>query len=101
MTMKVTWRGVYPAATTQFKPDESVDTGATMRHLDAMLDAGVHGVIMLGTVGENYGLEYAEKMDLLKETVKHVGGRVPVLTGVAETTTRLACRYVADAAKIG
>lgn len=99
--MKTTWHGVYPAATTQFKSDESLDLEATGRHLEAMIDAGIDGLIMLGTVGENCSLEYDEKLDVLKSTVELVGGRVPVLTGVAECTTSLACRFAADAQQAG
>jgi len=97
----VAWKGVYPAACTQFKSDQSLDVPATLRHLDAMLDAGVHGLVMLGTVGENCSLERGEKLDVLKATVDHVAGRVPVLTGVAEYTTALGCRFAADAQKAG
>jgi len=99
--MTSAWRGVFPAATTQFQADQSLDLKATMRHLDRMIEAGVHGMIMLGTVGENCSLEYAEKLDVLKATVEHVAGRIPVLTGVAEYTTRLASRFAADAQKAG
>ncbi|MFT3786924.1 MAG: dihydrodipicolinate synthase family protein [Tepidisphaeraceae bacterium] len=99
--MAVSWRGVFPAACTQFRSDQSLDIPATLKHLDAMIDAGVHGLVMLGTVGENCSLEYAEKLDVLRATVKHVNGRVPVLTGVAEYTTALAARFAADAEKIG
>jgi 4-hydroxy-tetrahydrodipicolinate synthase len=66
-----------------------------------MIKEGVHGLIMLGTVGENCSLEPAEKLDLLRAVVAHVGKRVPVLTGVAECSTRLACRFAAEAQKIG
>lgn len=99
--MSVQWKGVFPATTTQFRPDYSVDIEATLRHVDVMLQAGIHGLIMLGTVGENCSLEYSEKLSLLKATVQHVAGRVPVLTGVAEYTTALACRYAADAQAAG
>lgn len=99
--MNVNWHGVFPAATTQFKSDQSLDLSATMKHLDSMIGAGVHGMIMLGTVGENCSLEYREKLDVLKAAVEHIAGRVPVLTGVAECTTALACRFAADAKKIG
>jgi 4-hydroxy-tetrahydrodipicolinate synthase len=99
--MTVEWKGVYPAACTQFKADQSLDIPATLKHLDAMIDAGVHGLVMLGTVGENCSLEYNEKLEVLRQTVKHVAGRVPVVTGVAEYTTSLACRFVADAQKTG
>jgi len=99
--MSVNWKGVYPAACTQFKADQSLDIPATLKHLDAMIGAGIHGLVMLGTVGENCSLEYHEKLEVLKRSVKHVAGRVPVLTGVAEYTTALGCRFAADAAKAG
>jgi 4-hydroxy-tetrahydrodipicolinate synthase len=99
--MRCNWRGVFPAAVTHFRDDLSIDLAATLKHLDAMLAAGVHGLIMLGTVGENCSLEYAEKLDVLRAAVTHVRCRVPVLTGVAECSTRLACRFAADAEKLG
>src|SRR5438046_7813270 len=100
-SMPATWCGVFPAAITHFRDDQSLDLPAMVKHLDVMLDAGVHGLIMLGTVGENCSLEYAEKLDVLRATVKQVAGRVPVLTGVAECSTTLACRFAADAQKAG
>ena len=99
--MAVQWRGVFPAATTQFHQDQAVDFKSTLTHLDTMIDAGIHGLIMLGTVGENCALEYSEKLELLKATVAHVAGRVPVLSGVAECTTALACRFARDAQRAG
>jgi 4-hydroxy-tetrahydrodipicolinate synthase len=95
------WRGVFPAACTQFRADESLDAAATLQHVEKMLAAGVHGMIMLGTVGENCSLDAEEKWTVLRETVAQVGKRVPVLTGVAETTTRQACKFAAAAAKLG
>lgn len=97
----VSWHGVFPAAVTHFHDDESLDLPATLKHLDAMIDAGVHGMIMLGSVGENCTLSPAEKREVLKATVKHINGRVPVLTGVAETSTKLACGFAADAQALG
>ncbi len=99
--MKVAWRGVFPAAISHFHDDQSLDVDSTMRHVQAMVEAGIHGVIMLGTVGENCSLEYQEKLQVLRATVEQFGGRIPVLTGVAEYTTSLACRFAADAEKIG
>ncbi len=99
--MRTQWKGVFPAATTQFQHDQSLDLPATMAHLDRLIEGGVHGLIMLGTVGENCSLEYAEKLEVLRATVGHVAGRVPVLTGVAESLTRTACRFAEEAEKIG
>lgn len=99
--MSVNWSGVFPAATTQFHDDESLDLSATRQHVEAMIDAGIHGLIMLGTVGENCSLEYAEKLDVLRAVVEQVDGRIPVLTGVAEYTTRLAGQFAAAAQETG
>ncbi len=97
----VHWRGVFPAATTQFRDDESIDFDATIRHVNHMIDAGIHGVIMLGTVGENMSLSIDEKVEVLKATVEAVSKRIPVLTGVAESTTRQACHFAQLARKAG
>ncbi len=99
--MNATWQGVFPAVCTQFKGDESLDLAATLAHVEAMLEAGVDGLVFLGTVGENCSLESVEKREVLKAAVDHVVGRVPVLSGVAEYTTSLACRFAADALKAG
>jgi 4-hydroxy-tetrahydrodipicolinate synthase len=99
--MSVAWQGVLPAATTQFQPDQALDIPRTLAHLDRMIEAGIHGLILLGTVGENCSLEYAEKLAVLRAAVEHVGRRVPVLSGVAECTTALACRFAEDARRIG
>ena len=100
-TMKVKWNGVYPALTTQFKKDQSLDIEGTARHLEAMISSGIHGVIVLGSVGENTALEYDEKLTVMREMLRVVRGRIPVLSGVAEYTTPLASRYARDAEKIG
>ncbi len=99
--MKVSWHGVFPAITTQFRPDHSLDLAATSKHLSAMIDAGIHGVVALGTVGENTALDNAEKLEIIRELKKTASGRIPVLTGVAEYTTALACRFARDAEAAG
>ena len=99
--MKVTWHGVFPAITTQFRHDQSLDLAATSKHLNAMIEAGIHGVVALGTVGENTALEYNEKLEVIRELKQTARGRIPVLTGVAEYTTALACRFARDAEKAG
>jgi 4-hydroxy-tetrahydrodipicolinate synthase len=99
--MQVAWRGIFPAATTQFRPDQSLDLPATLAHLDQLLAGGIDGLIMLGTVGENCSLEPAEKLEVLRATVDHVAGRVPLLSGVAEYTTAMGCRFAAEAERIG
>jgi len=99
--MTVNWRGVFPAITTQFRPDESLDLAATAKHLEAMIQAGIHGVVLLGTVGENTALTYEEKLAVIRDMKQAARGRIPVLTGVAEYTTKLACRFAQDAENLG
>lgn len=99
--MICTWRGVFPAITTQFHDDQSLNIDGTARHLEAMIQAGIHGVVLLGSVGENTAHDYAEKLTVIKEMKAVAAGRIPVLSGVAEYTTALACRYARDAERIG
>ena len=99
--MTVEWQGVFPAATTQFTQSEDLDLEATSAHLDMLIRAGVHGLVMLGTVGENCSLTAEEKRSVVKAEVEVADGRVPVVAGVAETTTALACRYAADMEGLG
>ena len=95
------WHGVFPALTTQFHPDESLDIPATARHLEHMIASGIHGVILLGSVGENTALSAEEKLTVLRELLPIAKGRIPVLSGVAEFTTPTAARYARDCEKIG
>jgi 4-hydroxy-tetrahydrodipicolinate synthase len=97
----VRWQGVFPATTTQFAPDLSVDIEATRRVQDALIRAGVDGLVVMGTVGENNSLERGEKHDLLRASVEVADGRVPVISGVSEMTTVRAVEYAVKAEEIG
>lgn len=99
--MKPRWHGVFPAITTQFKKDQSLDLEATARHADALIRSGVAGLIFLGSLGENQTLTPPEKRHVIEAMVKAVHGRVPALIGVAETSTAEAIRFVRDAERLG
>jgi 4-hydroxy-tetrahydrodipicolinate synthase len=101
MADRVSWSGVFPAATTQFAPDLSVDYKASQAVQAALIDDGVHGLIALGTCGENNSLEPDEKRQLLKGAVEASSGRVPIVAGCSELTTARAVQYARDAEKIG
>ena len=88
------WQGVYPAVTTQFRLDESIDLESTQRLVVQQLDDGVDGIIALGTCGENASLAADEKQSVLAALRAAVGTRAPLLAGVAETTTAGAVRFV-------
>ncbi len=99
--MKPYWSGVFPACTTQLKKDQSLDLPATARHLEALIDSGVNGLIMCGSLGENQTLDPDEKRAVVRCAVETARGRVPVLSGVAESSTAAAIRYVRDVEKLG
>ena len=99
--MTIDWRGVFPAVTTQFTEDLSIDYADTQRVVDDLIKDGVTGIIAMGTCGENNSLTAEEKRLLLKAIVEVVAGRVPVVTGVSELTTPLAIAWAKDAEKLG
>ncbi len=95
------WSGVFPAVTTQFNADNSVNLPATQQFIERLLKAGVDGLIMLGTCGENCSLLPEEKRAVLAAAKEVAGGKVPVISGVSEYTTALGSQYAKDAQKIG
>jgi 1-pyrroline-4-hydroxy-2-carboxylate deaminase len=95
------WHGVFPAIPTQLHEDMSIDVAETMRHMERLIEYGVHGMVVLGSIGENTACSAEEKRAVLRAAVETARGRIPVLSGVSEFTTADACRYAADAADIG
>ena len=81
--MQTDWEGVFPALMTEFTKDGALDIGATQRHIQSCLAAGITGLVMLGTLGENPSLTPDEKDQVLRAAVEVAEGKVPVLTGVA------------------
>ena len=101
MALQVDWQGVYPAVPTQFNEDFSLDIKGTQKHVEALLSEGIHGLVMLGTIGENCSLSLDEKIQVLKATDEVNKGSVPLLNGIAEYTTAGACETAVAAAKAG
>ena len=99
--MKPHWTGVFPACTTQLKKDQSLDLPATARHFEALIESGVSGLIVGGSLGENQTLDPEEKRAVVKGAIETARGRVTVLSGVAESSTRAAVRYVRDVKELG
>ncbi len=99
--MKPYWSGVFPAITTQMRRDGSIDLDATARHAEVLIQSGVRGLIFLGSLGENQAMTAAEKRQVIEAMLRAVNGRVSVLSGVAESSTGEAVRYVRDVEKLG
>jgi 4-hydroxy-tetrahydrodipicolinate synthase len=95
------WKGVFPAVTTQFHRDGPLNLDSTARHIGVLIESGVSGLVMLGSLGENTTLEPEEKRQIVRLAIETSRGRVPVLSGVAECSTELACRYARDMERLG
>ena len=94
--MSTDWKGVFPAVTTKFKEDFSLDYAGIQKGVRAQIDAGVHGIITTGSLGESSTLSFEEKQEVLRVAVEAAEGKVPVLMGVAFNSTAEACRAVED-----
>jgi 4-hydroxy-tetrahydrodipicolinate synthase len=88
--MAINWEGVMPAVTTQFNINDELDLDLFKVNIKAQLDAGVHGIVLGGTLGEASTLTDEERRILTRETVAFVEGKVPVLMNIAEQTTKAA-----------
>jgi 4-hydroxy-tetrahydrodipicolinate synthase len=80
--------GVIAALCTPFDDSgENLDETAFRNHIDAMIDAGVHGVVLCAGTGEFAYLREGEKRRIAEIGVKHVNGRVPVIVQTSAITT--------------
>lgn len=95
------WSGVFPAVVTQMHQDQSLDLASSARHFEALIDSGISGLIVCGSLGENQCLQPDEKRDVLQCAIETAKGRIPVLSGVAEMSTRAAIQYMQDGEKLG
>lgn len=99
--MAINWKGVMPAVTTKFTNEDTLDLDMFEVNINAQLEAGVHGIILGGTLGEASTLSDTEKRILVKKTVDIVNGRVPVIMNIAEQTTKNAIEAAAKAKEDG
>ncbi len=99
--MKNHWSGVFPAVTTQFREDFSLDIEATARVIEGLITDGVSGLVICGTVGENCSLSKSEKIAVMEAAKSVARGRVPVVSGIAEFTSAFAIDMAKEAARIG
>jgi dihydrodipicolinate synthase/N-acetylneuraminate lyase len=86
--MEFDWKGVMPAVTTKFTEKDSLDLHLFEHNLEAQMEAGVHGIVLGGTLGEASTLTELEKSILTKAAVKQVDGKIPILMNIAEQSTK-------------
>jgi dihydrodipicolinate synthase/N-acetylneuraminate lyase len=97
----VRFPGIIPAVTTPFDATGAVDPDALARNLAALLDAGVHGFVVTGTMGEAGSLTAEERRLVVRTAVRAADGRVPVIAGVSSGTPAASIGFAADAAEAG
>ena len=85
MSLQVDWQGVYPAVPTQFKEDLTLDIPATKKHVEILLENGIHGLVMLGTIGENCSLSLEEKLEVSSMFPDSFPGSTRNTTGSSDT----------------
>ncbi|PCI09676.1 MAG: dihydrodipicolinate synthase family protein [Flavobacteriaceae bacterium] len=86
--MSIEWKGVMPAVTTKFTKDDTLDLQMFETNINAQVAAGVHGIVLGGTLGEASTLLENERRILTKTTVDIVDGKIPVLMNIAEQSTK-------------
>ncbi len=93
--------GVVPPVCTPFTNAGDVDTDSLRRLVGFLLDAGVHGLFVLGSTSETVFLTDAQRAVVLETVVSATAGRVPVVAGVFDITTARACEHARHAAHAG
>lgn len=81
------WAGVFPAITTPFKPDLTIDYQALESQLEKFIQSGCQGIVALGSLGEAPVLETQEKLEILTQAARILHGRVPLVAGISAMST--------------
>ncbi|WP_257111021.1 4-hydroxy-tetrahydrodipicolinate synthase [Pseudomonas ficuserectae] len=81
------FRGIIPTLVTPFTADQQLDEQALRNLIENLLNAGVHGLFVLGTNGEFFTLSESEKLKIARITVEAAAGRVPVVVGTGAFAT--------------
>ncbi len=95
------FEGIIPAVTTPFTADDQVDVAALKENIEQLIEAGVHGFVATGTMGEAGSLTTEERALVVRSVVEAADGRVPVTVGVSSGTARQSLIYAADAKAAG
>ena len=88
MTQALT--GILPVAPTPFHDDGSLDEGGIRRVLDCMIDQGVDAICILANYSEQFLLSDEERATVMRISLEHVAGRVPVIVTISHFATAIA-----------
>jgi 4-hydroxy-tetrahydrodipicolinate synthase len=99
--MSFEWKGVFPALLTPFTKEEKLDLDMFEKNLAAQVAAGIHGIIIGGSLGEASTITEKEKEELTEFSVEYLNEDIPVIMNIAESTTSDAVKQAANAKKWG
>jgi len=94
------FHGTMTALVTPFK-NGKIDEDAFRAHLDRQIAGGVHAVVPAGTTGEAATLSHEEHKQLIRITVEHVAGRIPVIAGAGSNNTAESIALTQAARELG
>jgi 4-hydroxy-tetrahydrodipicolinate synthase len=80
--------GVFPYLVSPVDPDGTIRRDVLAHLCDDLITAGVHGLTPLGSTGEFAYLNNAQRLAVVETTIEAAKGRVPVIAGVASTSTQ-------------
>lgn len=99
--MSFEWKGVFPALLTPFTKEDKLDLDMFEKNLEAQLAAGIHGIIIGGSLGEASTITDKEKEELVEFSVEYLNGKIPTILNIAESVTRTAIQQAENARKWG
>lgn len=95
------FHGVFPYLVSPLDADGRVRTDVLGRLCDDLIKAGLHGLTPLGSTGEFAYLGPAQREAVVRATIEAAAGRVPVVAGVASTSTADAVAQARAYQKLG
>ena len=86
--MNIKFEGIFTPTITPLDQKERVDEFGFVRHLNRLLENGIHGIYLLGTSGEFTTMTNTERQRAMEIAVNTVNGRVPIICGVMDSSTK-------------
>ncbi len=99
--MKDALTGILPVAPTPFHDDGRIDEEGMRRVLDCMIDQGVDAICILANYSEQFVLSDAERATLMRLSLEHVAGRVPVIVTISHFYTGIVVERAKSAEALG
>lgn len=94
-------QGIIAAMSTPFFQDETLNEAELRHQVDRLVDAGLHGIFALGTNGENYAMDFQEKVRIMEIVIDQAAHRIPIYIGTGCVTTKETVALTKKAAELG